>query len=131
MEADKTLRAKIINIVTFSLLTIGMIAYLFGWVNPSSLFCPDRSRLTLYSKNTDLVRNGTHLNHTISGFDCVDAHGVSVPNNADMIFGTVCVLPFGLLLVWGFVSSFLRSKKNQESPRRMKNHQQEKDTHAR
>jgi len=111
-----------INIVTFSLLAIGLIAYLFGWVNPSPLFCPDHSSLTIYSKNTDLVRNGTNLNHTISGFDCVDAHGVTVQNNADMIFGSVCVLPFGLLLVWGFISSFLRNKKNQEAPHRIKEH---------
>ncbi len=128
---DKSLRVKITNVATLVLLMFCLIGYTIGWVNPSPLFCPDNSSLTLQTRNVDVSRGGVERTHTVSAFDCVDVHGISVPNNADKIFGLVCVLPFFLLLFWGVASSLFGTKKKQGVSSRKKDRKQSKALAAR
>lgn len=113
MKRDKTLRSTITNIVTLVFVMFCLIGYILGWVDPSPLFCPSDSNLILHSRNEEISRGGIEQTHTVSSFDCVNVHGVSVQNNADMIFGLVCALPFFLLMFWGVVSSLFSKKKEQ------------------
>lgn len=121
MEMNETRQVKITSAIMMALAGLCLLGNMLGWFiyltdalmsAASPLVCPAHSRLITRTKDIEREENGITKTHTTFDFDCIDSHGAHVQNNASMIFGAVCVLPFVLLMAWGFVSTYLRNKKN-------------------
>jgi hypothetical protein len=109
------LGTRIMAFVILGLIVTSPLLWMFGsgplFRAVSPLVCPDGSKLTTRSEYVAYDPGSGQNNTTFINFDCVDPSGYSVDNHADIILFSVCAGPFIWLLLWGFISTFLRKNK--------------------